>query len=111
MNLLQSLMDGKLAPKAAGHSVPISDPSPRLTPVDGNCYQCGQLSSLTLVNPPETGLYTIVFRSGSTPTTTVFPISLLGLERFAAKANTIYEISVLDNRAAVGAWEVPTDAG
>lgn len=110
MNLLQTLMNGKLAPSAVKSVVFVEDTAPTLTPSVGSCYQCGILSSLTIQNSPETGFYFIVFRSGSTSTTTVFPTSILGLEHFSAKENTIYEISVLDNRAAVGAWEVPADA-
>jgi hypothetical protein len=47
-----------------------------------------------------------VFTSGSTATSTTFPATILGLEDFAAEANTIYEINVLDNRAVVGSWAV-----
>ena len=110
MDLLQFLMAGKLAPNDRSIEIPVSESSPTLTPVSGSCYQCGVLSSLTVTNPPETGHYRIVFRSGATATTTVFPTSILGLEQFFANANTIYEISVLDNRAVVGAWEVPANA-
>lgn len=77
-----------------------------ITPVDNSVYKCGTLSSLTVSNPPATGAYSIVFTSGATATTTTFPSTILGLEDFAAEANTIYEINVLDNRAVVGKWAV-----
>jgi hypothetical protein len=47
-----------------------------------------------------------VFTSGATATSTTIPSTILGLESFAAEANTIYEINVLDNRAVVGSWAV-----
>ena len=77
-----------------------------VTPVENNVYNCGTLVSLTISSPPTTGMYSIVFDSGSVATTTTFPSTILGLEDFAAEANTIYEINVLDNRAVVGSWAV-----
>lgn len=84
----------------------VTDASATITPADNNIYNCGTLTSLTITNPPVTGMYSIIFTSGSTATTTVIPSSILGLESFSASANTIYEINVLDNRAVVGSWEV-----
>jgi hypothetical protein len=84
----------------------ISDPDPSFTPVVNTIYECGELINLTITNPPATGAYSIVFTSGSTPTVTTFPATILGLEDFAAEANTLYEINVLDNRAVVGSWAV-----
>jgi hypothetical protein len=79
-----------------------------ITPIDKGVYTCtaAALTSLTITNPPATGEYSIVFTSGATPTTTTFPSAILGLEDFAAEANTVYEINVLDNRAVVGSWAV-----
>ena len=69
-------------------------------------YKYATLTSLTIADPPTTGEYSIVFTSGSTATTTTIPNTILGLESFAAEANTMYEINVLDNRAVVGSWAV-----
>lgn len=77
-----------------------------ITPENNTIYQCDTLTSLTITNPPATGAYSIIFTSGATATTTVIPNTMLGLESFAAEANTIYEINVLDNRAVVGSWAV-----
>lgn len=87
-------------------AVTVSDAAASIAPADNRCYKCGTLTSLTITDPPATGEYTIVFTSGSTPTTTTIPSSILGLESFSAEANTLYEISVLDNRAVVGSWAV-----
>ena len=84
----------------------ISGTTPTITPADNNIYNCGELTSLTISNPPATGAYSIVFTSGATATTTTIPATILGLEDFAAEANTLYEINVLDNRAVVGSWAV-----
>lgn len=84
----------------------ISEAAASITPTDHTIYNCGTLTSLTVSNPPSAGAYTLVFTSGSTPTQTTFPATILGLEDFAAKANTLYEINVLDNRAVVGSWKV-----
>ena len=110
MNLLQLMIAEKLFPHNSGSEIQSTESTPTLTPASGHSYQYGELVSLTLTNPPESGHYRIIFRSGSVPTTTVFPASILGLEQFYANANTIYEISVLDNRAAIGSWEVHADA-
>lgn len=77
-----------------------------ISPTPNTIYNCGTLTSLTIINPPATGAYSIVFTSGATATTTTIPATILGLEDFAAEANTIYEINVLNNRAVVGSWAV-----
>lgn len=84
----------------------VSGTAPTITPADNTIYKCGELASLTISNPPATGAYSIVFTGGSTATSTTIPATILGLEDFAAEANTIYEINVLDNRAVVGSWAV-----
>lgn len=90
----------------AEKNVNISGSTPSITPERNTTYKCGTLTSLTITDPPATGAYSIVFTSGSTATTTTIPSTILGLENFAAEANTIYEINVLDNRAIVGSWAV-----
>ena len=87
-------------------TVTVSGTTPTITPANNTIYNCGEITSLTISDPPATGAYSIVFTSGSTATTTTIPATILGLEDFAAEANTLYEINVLDNRALVGEWEV-----
>ncbi len=74
---------------------------------DNTVYNCGELSSLTVSSSPASGVYSIVFTSGATPTVTTFPATILGLEDFAAEANTRYEINVLDGRAVYMGWPLP----
>lgn len=87
-------------------TVTVSGTTPNIIPEANTIYNCGTLDSLTISNPTATGAYSIVFTSGATATTTTIPSTILGLEDFAAEANTLYEINVLDNRALVGSWAV-----
>ena len=91
---------------ARTETVNFSGTTPTITPAPNTIYNCGELTSLTISNPPATGSYSIVFTSGATATTTTIPATILGLEDFSAEANTMYEINVLDNRAVVGSWAV-----
>ena len=86
----------------------VAGATPTITPIANTIYNCtaSALTSLTITDPPATGSYSIIFTSGSTATTTTIPSTILGLESFAAEANTMYEINVLDNRAVVGSWAV-----
>ena len=86
--------------------ITVSGTTPTITPANNTIYNCGEVASLTISNPPATGAYSIVFTSGSTATTTTIPATILGLEDFAAEANTLYEINVLDSRAVIGSWAV-----
>ena len=103
---LKASNDGTASWEPLVHVASPSGSAVALIPDDGWCYKCGELTSLTITDPPSTGSYSIVFTSGSTPTVTTFPATILGLENFAAEANTLYEINVLDNRAVVGSWAV-----
>lgn len=85
----------------------LSSTSITLSATANTIYQCGELSSLTITNPPATGAWSVVFTSGATATTTTIPASILGLEDFAPAANTLYEINVLDNRAVWRGWPLP----
>ena len=89
-----------------GTTVTVQGSTVEIEPYNNEIYQCGELAQLTITAPPADGAYSIVFTSGATPTTTIIPATILGLETFVAAANTIYEINVLDNRAVVGSWEV-----
>ena len=83
--------------------ITVTGTTPTIEPQANTIYNCGEV---TISNPPATGAYSIVFTSGSTATTTTIPATILGLEDFAAEANTLYEINVLDSRAVIGSWAV-----
>lgn len=78
--------------------VNVTGTTPTITPAANTIYNCGELTSLTISNPPATGKYSIVFFSGATATTTV------GIENFAAEANKRYKITVEDNYATNDSW-------
>ena len=63
------------------------------------------LTSLSLTT--GSGSYMICFHSGSTATTTSFPVSILGLDDFVPAVNTYYEISIMDGRAVWMGWPDP----
>ena len=72
-------------------------------------HKFGTMSSLSFtlnpINPDNANIYTIQFASGSTPTTVTFPagISWRDGEAPTITANTLYEISILNNFAMYGA--------
>lgn len=78
--------------------VEVSGTTPTITPINNRIYNCGELTSLTISNPPASGKYAIIFYSGATPTTTV------GIENFIAEANKRYKITVEDNYATYDSW-------
>lgn len=52
--------------------VEVSGTTPTIEPQANTIYQCGELTSLTISNPPATGAWSVVFTSGSTATTSKF---------------------------------------
>lgn len=77
-----------------------------VTPANNTIYNCGELSSLTISNPPATGAYSIVFTSGSTATVLTTPAGLVMPDDFTVEANARYEINVLDGYALCAGWAV-----
>lgn len=105
--VLDSLLYADLAGRSEGPTaVIVTGATFTVTPEDNKVYECGELTSLTITNPPTKGAYSIVFISGSVATDATIPSTILGLENFDPEANTIYEINVLDNRAVIGSWAV-----
>lgn len=82
----------------------ISSATPTITPADNNIYICGTVTDLTIDSFPATGMWSIVFVSGATATSTDFPVTLNGLDDFVPEANTRYEINVLDGWAVWKGW-------
>ena len=91
-------------------TIPVSGTTLAITPEANTLYNCGELASLTITDPTAQGAYGIVFTSGATPTVTTIPETIIGLEDFAAEANTLYEINVLDNRAVFKGWPLGVGA-
>ena len=79
-----------------------------ITPEDNTIYECGELTSLTISNPPATGEYEIDFISGATPTVCAFDdIRWPDNTAPTIAANTEYEISVKNNKGLCVGWPVP----
>lgn len=100
---------------ARTETVNISGTTPTITPAANRIYNCGELTSLTISNPPATGAYSIKFVSGATPTYATIPPKPAMLwqtddnnppQGFPA-ANTLYEVNVKDTRVVLGEWPVP----
>ena len=83
---------------ARTETVNVTGTTPTIEPQANTIYHCGEVTSLTISNPPASGKYAIIFYSGATPTTTV------GIENFAAEANKRYKIKVEDNYATYDSW-------
>ncbi len=97
---------GNLGVAPAETVVTVEGSTPTIEPAANTIYKCGELTSLTISNPPATGAYVIKFTSGSTATTTTIPASIIFPEAFAAEANTRYEINVEDGYAVAVGWPV-----
>ena len=84
----------------------VSGTTPTITPSVNFRYKCGELTSLTINDPPATGRYSIEFTSGSTATVLTTPAGLVMPDDFTVEANTRYEINVSDGYALCAGWAV-----
>ena len=69
-------------------------------------YLCGTMTALTIDTFPPTGIFSVVFTSGSTATTLTVPNTLIMPNGFTVEANKRYEINILDGYAVVAEWGV-----
>ena len=86
--------------------VTISGTTPTITPANNTIYNCGELTSLTISNPPTSGAYSIVFTSGATPTDLSVDPAIKMPDGFSVEANKRYEINVFNRWAVAGSWAV-----
>lgn len=86
--------------------VEVSGTTPTITPIHNRIYNCGEVTSLTISNPPATGAYSIVFTSGATATDLSIPPELKMPDGFTVEANKRYEINVSGGWAVAGSWAV-----
>lgn len=86
--------------------VAVSGATPTITPAPNTIYNCGEVESLTISNPPAGGAYSIVFTSGATPTDLSVDPAIKMPDGFSVEANKRYEINVLNRWAVVGSWAV-----
>lgn len=88
--------------------VEVSGTTPTITPIHNRIYTCGEVTSLTISNPPATGAYSVKFTSGSTPTDLSIDPAIKMPDGFSVEANKRYEINVSGGWAVVGSWAVST---
>jgi uncharacterized membrane protein len=87
----------------------VTGATPTISPVANHIYLCETtLTSLTIVNPPATGYWDVVFESGATATTVTIPATVLfntsDGKMDSIEKNRVYEINVMDNRAIACDW-------
>lgn len=86
--------------------VEVSGTTPTITPINNRIYNCGEVASLTISNPPATGAYSVTFTSGSTATDLSVDPAIKMPDGFSVEANKRYEINVSGGYAVVGSWAV-----
>ena len=91
---------------AAETVVEVSGTTPTITPANNTIYNCGEVESLTISNPPSTGAYSVTFTSGSTPTDLSVDPAIKMPDGFSVEANKRYEINVSGGWAVAGSWAV-----
>ena len=88
-------------------TVNVSGSTPSITAEANHRYVCGEVSTLS-ITPPVSGIFEVIFTSGSTATV----LSTTGItwpswfDATSLDANTVYEINVQDSYALVATWEV-----
>lgn len=86
--------------------VEVSGTTPTITPIHNRIYNCGEVTSLTISNPPATGTYSVIFTSGATATDLSIPPDVKMPDGFTVEANKRYEINVSGGWAVTGSWAV-----
>ena len=86
----------------------VTGTTPSITAAANTIYKCGEITSLTISSFPATGEFTVIFTSGSTPTTFTEPSGMVMPDGFSVEANKRYEINVSDGYAVVASWAVST---
>ena len=72
-------------------------------------YIYGELASLEITSFPASGIVDIMFDSGTTPTTLLFPETAIVPEWFDPtdlSASTTYEFSIVDNKVIIMEWPI-----
>lgn len=99
--LLMAILETGIVP----HSVEVEDAAAEIEAVENTIYRCGTLTSLTVSDIPETGMFVVIFTSGATPTSITWG-DVVPPDGFTVEANTRYEVNVLDGYATIGSWGV-----
>lgn len=84
----------------------VSGTTPTIAAADNTIYKCGTCSTLEITSFPATGIFAVIFESGSTATTLTVPQTLIMPDSFTVEANKRYEVSVMDGYATAQGWAV-----
>lgn len=95
---VQDLLETVTGKADAPMPTAVSGTTPTIEPQANTIYKCGELTSLTISNPPKGGAYSIVFTSGATATV------VTGIDNFTVEANKRYRIDVEDGYATFASW-------
>lgn len=115
MNLLDAIMQHSLSASSEKHVV-ISGTAPNIVAQANTVYLCSEtVTSLNVSSVPETGLFEIIFVSGSPAAELCLPDSVILQEDTRIKENHIYELSIRPvtvrgkriGLAAIGEWALP----
>lgn len=71
---------------------------------DSTLYICGTMSSIEINSFPSTGIWSVIFTSGTTATVFVPATGMVMPNDFSVEANKRYEINVMDGYAVVAEW-------
>ena len=88
-------------------SVEVTGTTPVITALPGISYKCSEVSTLD-ITPPASGVFDVIFTSGSTPTV----LTATGVtwpewfDATALEADTVYEINVSNGYGVVATWPV-----
>ena len=93
----------------------VTGATPSITGADNHRYVCGEVSTIS-ISPPVSGIIDVVFECGSTPAVLTcsaqfpdnFDATVTGTDTYTLKANTRYEINIMDGYALVAEWAVST---
>ena len=91
-------------------TVTVTGATPSIEAEDNTIYECGEVTSLTVSDFPETGEFVIVFTSGGTAATLSMAEGIVMPDDFAVETNTRYEISVRKGYAVAASWAVTASA-
>lgn len=125
MNLMDGIISAILTQKGraamsspdgeAEHTVTVSGNTPSIAATDKTLYLCGKPTSLTISSLPASGLFEIIFESGSAAPQIILPANVLLPGGLTIEAGYLYGVSIrvcevcgtVYGLAAVQGWPVP----
>ena len=85
----------------------VSGTTPTITAVSNTLYICGEVSTLS-ITPPGSGVFSVIFESGSTPTVLTLDSSIkcpVWFDSSDLESDMIYELNCNEGLLSVGMWE------